>query len=91
MGLNTLIENDLQLIYDELYDVKALYKNVSLSVFFSDDYEVQSSKEKVITAQSKDVAEISNSDIFTIGGIDYKVITFNHSPDGLETTIGLEK
>jgi len=91
MGINTLMEDDLQLIYDELYDAKATFKGNEISVFFSPDYEIQSSKEKIITAQSKDVSGITNSDVLAIDGIDYKVITFNESADGRETTIGLEK
>jgi len=91
MSINTLIVDDLQLIYDELYDAKATFKGNEISVFFANDYEVQSSKEKVLRVQSKDVVGISNSDVITLDGADYKVITFIPDANGLETTVGLEK
>ena len=91
MSIKTLLQDDLDLIYDELYDDKATYKDKEISVFYAKDYEVQSSKERVITAKSKDVIGINNSDTVTIGTIDYRVISFYNEPDGLETTIGLEK
>ena len=91
MSINTLIEDDLQLIYDELYDDKALYKGNSISLFFSNDYEIQSAKERVITVQSKDVVGLSNSDTITIDNVVHKVISFTPSNDGKETVIGLEK
>ncbi len=90
MSNKTLIQDDLQLIYDELYDDKALFKGNEISVFYAKDFEVQSSKERVITVQSKDVLGITNSDIVTIGTVDHKVISFYNEPDGFETTIGLE-
>ena len=91
MSINTLIQDDLDLIYGELYDDKAEFRGVEISVFYSKDYEVQSSKEKVITAKSKDVAGINNSDVITINKIPYKVISFYNDTEGRETTIGLEK
>jgi len=91
MSINTLIEEDLQLIYDELYDDKALFKGKSIGVFYANDYDISSVREKVVTVQTKDVIGISNSDIFTINSIDYKVITFSLTSDAKETIIGLEK
>ena len=91
MSVKTLFQDDLDLIYSELYDDKALFRGTEISVFYAKDYEVQGSKEKVITAQSNSVSGISNSDTVTINSVDYKVISFLTDQDGLETTIGLEK
>ena len=91
MGLNTSIDNDLPYLYKELKDATAVYNGVDIDVIFDTDYEVSSIKEKVVRVQSKDVAGLSNGDVITMNGIDYKVITFQVSPDSRETTIGLEK
>lgn len=91
MSIKALIQDDLDLIYDELYDDKAIYKEKEISVFYAKDYEVQSNKERVITAKSKDVVGISNSDVITINNVVHKVISYYKEPEGLEVVIGLEK
>ena len=91
MGISTLIDNDLPMLYRELRDTTAVYNGTAIDVIYDTDYEISSVKEKIIRVQAKDVIGLSNSDTITIDGADYKVISFNEMTDGREIVIGLEK
>jgi len=91
MRLSEVVAHDLPFLYGELRDSDAIFKGKTIPVMFEDNYEIVSDREKVIKAMATDVEGISNADTITIGDIEYKVITFSKTNDGLEYIIGLDR
>jgi len=90
MALRQMIEDDINLLYSELYDTKATFNGAEINVIYDSTYEVQSVREKVLRVQASDVVGITNSDTITIGNDDYRVISYLPTSDNLEMIIGVE-
>jgi len=90
MALKQMIENDINLLYSELYDAKAYFNGDEINVIYDNTYDVQSVREKVLRVQASDVVGISNSDTITIEDKVYRVISYLPTSDELEMIIGVE-
>lgn len=79
MNLKQIMENDLDNFYNSNeFGISALFNATQIVVSFLDDIEVSSSKEKVISAKSSDVASIDVGSEITVDSIDYEVTNFDY-------------
>ena len=78
MNFKDMLSNDAQIFTnDEEMGVMALYKGVNIDVLYDelDDSDLDSGLFRISAAQSL-VLSIAKDDIFTIEGVDYKVLDF---------------
>lgn len=91
MSVNTSLSKDLPNMYATLADTKATYNGNDIDVFFEEDFNIDGVSDRVIKAQTINVAAMVTGESILLDLETYKVINFNPTKDKLETIIALNK